>query len=150
DLPLKVDLYDASGKVQHENIRVTKRSQTFTFKTGSKPALVNVDADKNLLSIKTDHHTADEWVFQFYHAPLFRDRWEALDGLDQDASPAAKKVFADALSDPFHGIRDRALGHAQMDDPNIVATVAKIADNDPEPSVRASALAQLGETGDKK
>ncbi len=150
DLPLKVDLYDANGKVRRENIRVTKRSQTFTFNTPARPALVNVDADKNLLAVKTDHHTAEEWAFQFYHAPLFRDRWEALDALQEDQSPAAQKVYTDALADKFHGIRDRALGRADMTDPQVAATVAKIAESDPEPSVRATALYMLGQTGDKK
>ncbi|MCC7507235.1 MAG: DUF3458 domain-containing protein [Saprospiraceae bacterium] len=150
ELPLKVDLYAADGTVRRENIRVTKRSQTFTFDAAQRPALVNVDADKTLLAVKTDMHTTEEWVFQYYHAPLFRDRWEALEALQSDGSPAAKKVYKDALQDKFHGIRDYALGHADMTDPQVAARVAQMAENDPMPSVRASALSMLGQTGDKK
>ncbi|HNL38049.1 MAG TPA: M1 family aminopeptidase [Saprospiraceae bacterium] len=150
DLPLKVDLYAADGSVRRENIRMTKRTQTFTFDAPARPALVNVDADKTLLAIKDDRHTTDEWIFQYYHAPLFRDRWEALDALAEDQSAAAKKVFTDALQDKFHGIRSRAIDRADMKDPQAAALVAKLAESDPEPSVRASALSAIGQTGDKK
>lgn len=150
ELPLHVDLYDASGRARRETIRLTKRSQTFTFDAPVRPALVNVDADKSLLAIKNDRHTTEEWAFQYQHAPLFRDRWEALDALDDDQSPAAKKVFAQALNDPFHALRDKALNRADMNNPESLAAVVKIAESDPEPGVRAGAIALLGQTGDKK
>ena len=45
----------------------------------AKPDLVNVDADKILLWEKTDNKTAENFIFQYKHAPNYLDRKEALD-----------------------------------------------------------------------
>ncbi len=150
DLPLTVDLYDAAGKVRHEKIRVTKRSQTFTFDAAAKPALINTDAGKNLLCVKNDEHTPEEWAYMYRNAPLFRDRYEALEGLKNEKSDLAKQVNIDALQDKFWALRQKALNRVDPADPAALAAIAKIAESDPEPSVRATAIGALGETGDKK
>ena len=150
DLPLAVDIYDASGKVRREQIRVTKRSQTFTFDAPSKPALINTDANKALLCVKNDEHSPEEWAFMYRNAPRFRDRYEALEGLKKEKSDLARQVNIDALQDAFWAIRQKALGRVDASDPTVLAAIVKMADNDPEPSVRATAIELLGETGDKQ
>ena len=150
DLPLNVDIYDADGKVRRENIRVTKRKQTFTFDAAAKPALINTDADKALLCEKSDHHTTEEWAFMYRNAPRFRDRYEAMEGLKKDKSELAKQVNIDALQDKFWVMRQKALNRVDPSDPAALAAIAKIAESDPEPSVRATAIEALGETGDKQ
>ncbi|MCB0529312.1 MAG: DUF3458 domain-containing protein [Saprospiraceae bacterium] len=150
DLPLNVDIYDADGKVRREKIRVTKRKQTFTFDAAAKPALINTDADKALLCEKSDHHTTEEWAFMYRNAPRFRDRYEAMEGLKKDKSELAKQVNIDALQDKFWVMRQKALNRVDPSDPAALAAIAKIAESDPEPSVRATAIEALGETGDKQ
>lgn len=150
DLPLAVDIYDASGKARREQIRMTKREQTFSFKSETRPALVNFDATKNLLCQKSDAHSDEEWAFMYRHAPLFRDRWEALEALAKANSPLARTIGAEALNDKFHAIRRQALGLVDGTDASILPTVEKIAAADPEPGTRAAAIEFLGETGDKK
>lgn len=147
-LPLQVDVYDASGAKTVQKIEVTKRSQTFTFDAAAKPALINVDASKSLLCVKEDRHTPEEWAFMFKHAPLFRDRWEALEALQQEESQLAKDVVATALNDKFWAIRERALEMADITDPTQLSRVAAMAENDTEPSTRSTAMAKLSETGD--
>lgn len=151
DVPLSIDIYDASGKARRETVRLTKRDNKFVFNCSEKPALINVDASKTLLAVKYDDHTAAEWAFMFHHAPLFRDRWEALDALQKDVSESTKRVYTEALSDKFWGIRQKALERVDPTDPTAMAAVERMA-SDPaeEPSVRAAALSILGEVGDRK
>jgi aminopeptidase N len=150
EMPLAIDIYDASGKARREHIRVTKRSQTFYFSAAEKPALINVDAKKTLICVKNDQHSAEEWAFMYRHAPLFRDRAEALDALQGDEMAAGKQVRFEALSDKFHGLRERALQSADPADPATLAIVLKMAESDPDHAVRANALAILGGTKDKQ
>jgi aminopeptidase N len=148
NLPLAVDIYDASGHARREQIRTTLRKQTFTFDAPAKPALINVDAEKALLAVKNDQHTPEEWAFMYAHAPLFRDRHEALEAMQSDASDVAKQTFKAALKDKYHGIRDFAMQHADMQNPEVRATVVALADTETEPRTRAAAISLLGETAD--
>lgn len=150
DLPMAVDIYQADGTVKREQIRITKRKQTFEFAAAVKPALINVDATKTTLCVKHDQHSAAEWVFMYQHGPLFRDRFEALDNLQNDESAAAKPVFKDALKDAYYGLRAIALQHADPKDAETVVVLAKLAETEKEPSVRALAINLLGESEDKQ
>lgn len=150
DLPLTVDVYDASGKVTHEQIRLTKRSQTFSFDAPSRPALINTDADKMLLAVKRDNHTPEEWAFMYRNGPQFLDRWEALEALENEKSALAQNVFTAALQDKFYAIRQKGLQQADIRKPEVIAAIATIADQDENPGVRSAALEILAETDDKK
>ncbi len=150
DLPLSVDIYDVSGKSRREDIRVTKRSQTFTFDCASKPALINFDATKTLLCDKIDHHNAQEWAFMYRNAPLYRDRIEAFEALETEPSALTTAIAKEALSDKFHGIRQRALLSEGIRTAANLPIIAKLAESDPEPGVRAQALNILAGTSDKQ
>ncbi|MDB5271504.1 MAG: peptidase, partial [Hymenobacter sp.] len=56
-LPFTIDYY-VSGKVQHQPVTMTEATQTFTMPLSAKPDLVNVDANKKTLWLKTDNKTA--------------------------------------------------------------------------------------------
>ncbi|MBP6810114.1 MAG: DUF3458 domain-containing protein [Saprospiraceae bacterium] len=150
DLPVAVDLYDVSGKARRENIRVTKRNQTFFFDCPSKPALINFDATKTLLCLKTDHHNAQEWAFMYRNAPLYFDRVEALNGLQAEPSALTDAVLVEALSDKFHGIRQEAMMADGMGAAANLPIIARLAESDPSPGVRAIAIGLLGRTNDKQ
>ncbi|MCC6460976.1 MAG: DUF3458 domain-containing protein [Saprospiraceae bacterium] len=150
ELPLNVDVYDPSGKVRTESIRVTKRNQSFTFDAPEKPALINVDPGKALLAVKADDHTEEEWAFMYRHGSQFLDRWEALEHLQNSSSELAKQVLKEALQDKHWSIRQAALSKADLEQADVQDKVAKIAASDSEPAVRAAAIAALGQTGDKK
>lgn len=150
DLPLEVDIYDASGKARRESIRMTKRTQTFAFDTPARPALINVDAEKALLAVKDDQHTAEEWAFMYRHAPLFQDRSEAIDFLKNKSSDLAKQIMKEALKDKHRAIRRDALDKADMTDPDVLAAIVQMAKSDPDPGVRSTAIGVLVDTGDKQ
>ncbi|HOY05790.1 MAG TPA: M1 family aminopeptidase [Saprospiraceae bacterium] len=150
DLPLNVDVYDAAGKVTHQRIRVTKRNQTFTFDAPTRPALINTDVERALLAVKRDNHTPEEWAFMFRNVPQFLARWEALEALEDDKTALGTQVFEAALKDGFYGIRQKALQHVDVTKPAVLATVAQLAEKDPEPGVKATALQLLGDSGDQQ
>ena len=150
DLPVAVDIYDVSGKSRRENIRVTMRNQTFSFDAPTKPAVINFDATKTLLTEKTDNHNAQEWAFLYRNAPLYRDRIEAFEALQAEPSALSAAVTKEALSDKFHGIRQRALSADGIVGIEFRPAVARLAESDPEPGVRAQAITILGNTGDKQ
>ena len=147
-LPLAVDIYDAGGKARREQIVMTKRAQTFLFDAPVKPALINVDAEKALLCEKQDNHTTEEWVFMYRHAPLYLDRLEALEALQNQEAPDLKEILTDALQDPAAPIRRKAVAKADMSNPDIAARVADLARQDKDPAVRADAIEQLGDLAD--
>jgi aminopeptidase N len=148
-LPLAVDVYDAGGKARREQIMVTKRKQTFTFKSDSKPAVVNVDADKALLCVKTDQHSMDEWKALFKFGPKFRDRIEALQAFAADENKPMD-LLQMALSDKSAEIRDFALNSIDPSTNNITAKLVEMIEKEPEPGVRATAIMSLSSLQDKQ
>jgi aminopeptidase N len=145
ELPLDVDVYYDGKATKRERIRMTKREQTFSFDAPIRPSLINVDATKSLVGTKKDNHTDEEWVYQYYHAPLYLDRLEAIKALKTKNTPAAKKVMKDALNDKFHGIREDAIGMVDATDSEVSGTIAKLAENDPKTTVRTAAMIALME-----
>ena len=109
---------------------------------------MNVDAAKTLLAVKNDQHLEEEWAYMYRHAPLFLDRWEAVDHLQTSPTPLARAVMQEALADKSWAIRLAALQKADMSQAAVLAQVAKMAENDPEPGVRATAIQNLGQTND--
>lgn len=150
DIPMAVDVYEASGNVRREQIRLTMRKQTFAIKSAQKPMVLNVDADKTLLSVKTDRHTSEEWVYLFEHGPLYRDRAEALNALSAEGVPS-DAILTKALKDKSPDIRQFALRALEIPTAGTVDEAVRIAsDSKEEPAVRASALALLSRGGDAK
>lgn len=148
-LPLDVDIY-TNGKVKRERITVTHARETFEFDVDQKPDLLNVDAEKMLVGIKKDNHSKEEWVYMYGHAPLFLDRYEAIEGLDKyKDDAAAQAVFMKALSDPFWSLRSQALGKlrnlSDTQKESVYNSVVAIARKDVKASIRARAVKVLDE-----
>lgn len=149
-LPISIDIYE-SNQPRREFVMMTERKQVFTFEVSKKPTLVNVDADRVLLCEKRDNKTEADYVFQFYNAPKFLDRYEAIDALKGSTESAAQQVMIEALDDKFWGIRRLAMRYinpaiATAPVKNKVTTLAK---NDSHSQVRAAAITFLGAAGDK-
>ncbi|MBK9339149.1 MAG: DUF3458 domain-containing protein [Lewinellaceae bacterium] len=150
ELPLQVDLYDASGKARRESIRMVNRTQTFTFDAPVKPAFINVDAQKALLAVKNDQHPPEEWAFLYRNAPLWQDRWEAVQNLKENPDQLARQVLTEALRDKHWSIRQEALSVVDPEDADAMVLVAQIAETDTKPDVRATAIAVLSQLEDPR
>ena len=81
--------------VQPHSAIVDEAEEVFTFDVISKPSLINVDADKILLCEKEDNKTTENFIYQYYHAPLFLDRYEAVNHfiMVQEEDTAAQKTL---------------------------------------------------------
>ena len=64
-----------------------------------------------LLCEKTDNKSKENYLFQFYHAPLYLDRFEALNktGADYEENSPSGKMMEDGLADSYWNIRVQAL-----------------------------------------
>lgn len=147
-LPLTVDIY-SNGKSERQKITVSKQQEEFIFYVFSQPDLVNVDADKNLLCRKKDKKVISQWIFQFYNAPLYLDRYEAVIHCAAYArnDSMASGVVMDALNDKQWNIRTTAVRNIDFlpseYGPQIKIKLMEMAIKDNKSSVRASAIRQL-------
>lgn len=106
-MPVYVDLYFGDGAnkiVRREKITVTKVSEEFTFASNTKPSLINFDGEKQLLCVKSENKTTDEYVYQYKNAPKYLDRLEALNKFKETSTNAnvyetSKLVLYDKTAD---------------------------------------------------
>jgi aminopeptidase N len=156
EFPLAIDVYD-NGKPKRYNVWVNAEAKnTFSFDVSKTPDLVNINADGVLLAEITDTKTPEQNLMQFTNSKEFKSRYLALTGIKDQAgkSPAAVKLMAAALKDPFFRVRIKALGLIDLTNPEqmkaLGAEVEKLASSDPKTLTQAAAITALGKTKDKK
>jgi aminopeptidase N len=151
-LPLSIALSE-QGKVRNEKVNMTESSQEFTFALASKPDFLLVDAEHQLLGQINQQLTTDEARELYLHGALYRNRFEAIDVLIENASqPGVSEVLKMALRDPFWKIRSYVLELGKeviSSDPEGFKTVlTALVSKDPHPRVRAGAISLLGFAAD--
>ena len=148
-IPLRADIYHDSI-VEHKNIVLEKAKEVFEWNYPSKPDLVNMDGERMLLAEKKDNKTKENYAFQFYHAPLYLDRFEALNktGTDYEANSASGKMMEDGLNDKYWNIRVQALKNIgtqlKANKERLKPLLVNLAANDSTAAVRAQAIKTLG------
>lgn len=146
-LPMKIDIYSGKKK-QTISYWMDKKSDTISVKLKQKPELVNVDADKILLTRKTDNKTLKEFAFQYNNAPLFLDRLEALNAALKDINNTdAQKIILSSLSDKFYKIRIKSIDAVMFQTTYVKAQSLPILRNiiktDEKTAVQAAAIEAL-------
>jgi len=148
-LPIAIDVYNGAAKKRY-NVWVENMIDTFTFNYTQKPDLVNVDADKVMLWVKTDNKTAENYQHQIKYAPLYLDRREALDFFAKKAMPE----LADGLKDKYAPLRRNTItkiGASKLkDDAAIIRAIETIANSDKDRRTKAAAISFLAKTKDAK
>jgi aminopeptidase N len=148
-LPMAIDIY-AGGKKERHKVWMNDKADTLSFHVDSKPNLVNVDGDKVLLCAKTDNKTLDEFVFQYLNAPLYLDRFEAINAAAaaKSSDKGAQKVLMAALHDKYYGLRIKAIRALNMSNDEVhnaaLPVLTSLAQTDDNTLVRAAAIATLG------
>ncbi len=147
-LPFAIDIY-AGGKKERHKVWMNDKADTLTFAVASKPDLVNVDGDKILLAKKTDNKSLDAYVYQYFHAPLFLDRFEAIDAAKANQTDnGAQKVLIAAMKDKYYGLRIKAINALKMSIDDIhnaaLPVLTSLAQTDDNTLVRAAAITALG------
>ncbi|BAP32863.1 peptidase m1 membrane alanine aminopeptidase [Chryseobacterium sp. StRB126] len=156
EFPLAIDVYD-NGKPKRYNVWVNADAKnTFNFDVSKAPDLVNINADGVLLADITDTKTPEQNLLQFTNSKEFKNRYNALAGIKDQVgkNPAATKLLAAALKDPFFRVRIQALELVDLSNPEqmkaLGVEVEKLASNDPKTLTQAAAITALAKTKDKK
>jgi aminopeptidase N len=148
-LPVAIDLYQGGAKKRYQ-VWLENKADTFAFPSPAKPDLINVDGDKILLCLKSDHKNIDNYVFQYKNAGLYLDRREAIDfaASNQADDPKAFDLLKNALNDRYYGLRIYAIQKLNFNNDSIKKTVepilADMAGNDPSSLVRSAAIQAIG------
>ena len=148
-LPIAIDIYTGAAKKRY-NVWVENNIDTFTFNYSQKPALINVDADKVMLWIKTDNKTAENYVHQMKYAPNYLDRKEALDYFAKKNMPE----LALGLSDKYAPLRRNTIEKLEAskiaEEAKIIEAIEKIANTDNDRKTKAAAVSYLAKTSNAK
>jgi aminopeptidase N len=147
-LPFVVDVYAGGKKVRYKEW-MNDKMDTLTFHADSKPDLVNVDADNVLLALKIDNKPFEQYVFQFFNAQLYMDRFDAIEAAQlKQTEPDGRRVLIAALKDKYYGLRLKAIGAINMNDADVKAAATPVllslARTDDNTLVRAAAMNILG------
>lgn len=147
DLPIAIDVY-AGGKKERHQMWVRSKADSISFHVAVKPDLVNVDADKKTVGQKTDNKPLGEFVFQYFNAPLYIDRLEAIEAAaKQQRDKGAQKVLLAALKDKYYELRIDAIKALDPIDDDIQRlaqpTLTALAQTDENTLVRAAAIDAL-------
>jgi len=145
-LPLKVDIYENGKKTRHD-IVVDKSVNTFTFPFKGKLDNVVFDAQRVLLG-SIDHDKPREmYVHQYYNAPLYKDREQALVYGSRLRNEKGQQLILDALEDDFWYIRQLAIGKLDKiksdRSDEVFAALENIVRNDKDSKVRGAAIKHL-------
>jgi len=150
-MPVNIDIYNGANKVRHQ-VWIQNPVDTFTFSYTTKPDLINFDGDKILLCEKADHKTADNYRAQWKYAPLYVDRYEAIDYFGNSNLLTDLSL---GLNDKYYAIRSFTLDKmknnaAVLSNPQIMKAIENIAQNDEHNRTKARAISFLAATKDAK
>ncbi|HUZ61523.1 MAG TPA: M1 family metallopeptidase [Hanamia sp.] len=149
-IPTAIDVYSSGPNKKRYKVWLDNKADTFYFASPQKPSLVNLDADKVLLCIKTDNKSADEFEQQYKYAPNYLDRREALEYF-------AKNKLSDlalGLNDKYYGLRLLTLNYLESQKgytvPSVLKVVEQMAEEEPNKKVQAKAIEIIAKMNDKK
>jgi len=108
-LPVAVDIYGGGVRTRHR-VWVSGKEDTLMLPAARKPELVNFDAERVLVAREGDNKTFDEYLFQYFNAPAYADRAEAVKfAARHEDDERGRKIILSALKDKYSGIRSIAL-----------------------------------------
>lgn len=145
-LPMRIGVY-ANDKKKSYQVTLNKNINTFTFKYEGKLQNIVVDEDRATLG-KFKHDKPREWyIHQYYNAPTYIDRKEAVNYGSRLRTDEANQMLLDALNDDFWAIRTLAISKLDrlgVDKKEVVYTKLKeLALTDKKSHVRSAALRDL-------
>ena len=149
-LPVAIDVYSEGAHKKRYKVWLENKSDTFYFASDKKPSFINVDADKVLLAVKSDHKSAEEFQQQYKYAPNYLDRREALEYFANNKLG----TLSVGLNDKYSGLRLFTLENLEEANsyhvPSVLTTIEQMAAKDPDKKVQAKALELLAKLADNK
>ena len=148
-VPVSIKLV-SPGKTEIHEVWIDEREETFELRSETRPLLVRFDEDNVLLMEIAFPKERDELLFQLGHDDVIgrMDAAAALQAFEADARVAAA-LTASLRSDPFWAVRKSSLEALARLKAGNAPAVFKKACRDPDPQVRAAALAALGDLKDR-
>jgi aminopeptidase N len=151
-LPVAIDVY-ANGIATRKLVTIDQSNQSFTFNLPNKIDFVNFDAEKVLLAKVNIQQSQQEWITQLNQAPLVIDKkfaaYSLMQSKTKSITPELIAAINQLLTDTFFG--NRLLGlHMIQSFPaekqkQFEQPLARMAKNDPKPSVKAEAIDLLSD-----
>ncbi|MEJ7627707.1 MAG: M1 family metallopeptidase [Ferruginibacter sp.] len=148
-LPVAIDVYNGTSKTRH-NVWLGNKTDTFSFNVTARPDLINFDADKILLTEKTDNKTEENFVAQWKYAKNYLDRKEALDFFAKKNMPEIAKGLNDKFADLRAYTIQKLATTAYKTDAVVLSSIEGIAKNDRDKKTKAAAIKFLIKNGDAK
>ena len=149
-LPMEIAVFDDAGKHVHKVV-VDKLDQTFEFPVSGVVKCVIPDYQQVMLAKIRDEKPQSQFVQQYYLGETYGARDKALRMGTKKMDSLSQILVLDALSDKFWSIRSLAIekaGKLRNENKEKATTIIKkLAMNDPNSSVRASALSYLESNG---
>ena len=148
-VPVSIKLV-SPGKTEIHEVWIDEREETFELRSETRPLLVRFDEDNVLLMEIAFPKERDELLFQLGHDDVIgrMDAAAALQAFEADARVAAA-LTASLRADPFWAVRKSSLEALARLKAGNAPAVFKKACRDPDPQVRAAALAALGDLKDR-
>lgn len=150
-LPITLSWYEGATR-KTKTVRVTETEQEVALENGYPITLLYVNEGQEILMKGGQVLSNAQYLQQFKESQLGVARYEALDSLAaRDAREELTEVLALATKDSFAAIRERGLSLLQADRgwkevlPALEAEVYRLAEEDPQNKVRATALEVLTE-----
>lgn len=152
-LPLKVQFITGNQRLS-ENIIINSREQSFSFPMAQQPDLIDLDVDKILVGEIRDNKTLEQYILQYTKTPSYANRIKAVQQASlKNKEPEAQQLLMLALTDKDDAIRALAIKGLNVKDEKVKNMAANallnLAKQDPNSTVRATALGRLAMTGDK-
>ena len=151
-MPVKIAVYDGKTPKTY-TIWVDKAEETFGFNVDNEPKLIDFDTTKSIVSTVKDNKTDANYIFQYYNAPSYENRREAIEKMGDKTTTEAVALLKDALKDPYFGIRIMALHKIDLSKPEykkLLKEVKKLIANDPKTLVQAAAVKAFSKVATKK
>jgi aminopeptidase N len=149
-MPVEID-FATSDKTTTQRIEVSRAEETFYFRLEERPRRVEFDPRDWLLKTLKFTKSKQEWLEQLAHSAHVMPRMqaaEALAALAGDADAAAA-LLAAARTDPFWGVRQRAVELAAPSGGEAVRlALTSLAKSDAKSAVRRAAVQGLGAFAD--
>jgi aminopeptidase N len=149
-IPTYIDIYNGKTKTRHQ-VWAENAIDTFRFVALSKPDLINFDAEKILICEKKENKSLENYIYQYRNAGNYVDRREAVEFCGRKTDNAeAVALLKEALSDPYHVIRELAISKLDMKKEKIrqeiEPVIAQLVKNEKNRPVKASMISALSTT----
>jgi len=153
-LPVAIDVYAGGVRTRHR-VWVSGKEDTLMLPAAVRPELVNFDAERVLVAREGDNKTLDEYLFQYFNAPAYADRAEAVKfAAHHEDDERGRKIILAGLKDKYSGVRGIALDVLNREHEDIrnldtalqreaVPILVELARSDSNTLVRAHAIGTL-------